>query len=114
MVAITAEAARTHSFDEKNLRLTLADISHQSYGDDATVNQALEEGWKQGVAHSMADGIMSPDRRDQAQGVPGPARAGRHRSESEGHRGAGEGVPGTGSCWTPGWRRWRSRTPTPT
>ena len=59
MAAITAEAARTHSFDEKNLRLTLTDISHQSYGDDATVNQALEEGWKQGVAHSMADGIMS-------------------------------------------------------
>ena len=30
-----------------------------SYGDGATVNEALEEGWKQGVAHSMADGILT-------------------------------------------------------
>ena len=57
MVAIAAEAARTHKFDEKNLRLTLAEIAHRSHGDGATVN---EEGWKQGVAHSMADGISSP------------------------------------------------------
>ena len=33
--------------------------AQRSYGDGATVNQALEEGWKQGVAHSMADDIMS-------------------------------------------------------
>ena len=59
MVALAAEAARTHTFDEKSLRLTLAEIAQRSYGDGATVNQALEEGWKQGVAHSMADGIMS-------------------------------------------------------
>ena len=59
MVAIAAEAARTHAFDEKTLRLSLAEIAQRSYGDGATVNQALEDGWKQGVAHSMADGIMS-------------------------------------------------------
>ena len=59
MVAIAAEAARTHVFDEKTLRLTLAEIADRSYGDGVTVNQALEAGWKQGVDHSMADGIVS-------------------------------------------------------
>ena len=59
MVAIATEAVRTHNFDEKTLRLTLAEIASRSYGDGATVNEALEEGWKQGVAHSMADGILT-------------------------------------------------------
>ena len=59
MVNLAAEAARDHSFDEKDLRLTLAGIAQRFHGDGATVNQALEEGWKQGVAHSMADGIIS-------------------------------------------------------
>ena len=59
MVAIAADAARTHNFDEKTIRLTLAEIARRSYGNGATVNEALEEGWKQGVAHSMADGIIS-------------------------------------------------------
>ena len=59
MVTLAADAARTHSFDEKSLRLTLAAVSKRSYGDGATVNQALEEGWKQGVAHPMADGILT-------------------------------------------------------
>ena len=61
MVAIATEAARTHSFDEKTLRLTLAEIAVRSYGDGATVNQASEEGWKQGIAHAMADGILTQD-----------------------------------------------------
>ena len=56
MVTIAADAARTHQFDEKTLRLTLAEIAPRSHGDGATVN---EEGWKQGVAHSMADGILT-------------------------------------------------------
>ena len=59
MVAIAADAARTHSFDEKTLRLTLAEIARKHHGDGATVNEVLEEGWKQGVAHSMADGILT-------------------------------------------------------
>ena len=59
MVETAAEAARTHQFDEKALRLTLAEIARRSHGDGATVNQALEEGWKQGVAHAMSDGIIS-------------------------------------------------------
>ena len=48
-----------HTFDEKSPKNTLADISQRYYGDGTTVNQTLEEGWKQGIAHSMADGIMS-------------------------------------------------------
>ena len=48
MVNLAAEAARTHQFDEKALRLTLAEIASRSYGECTTVNQALKEGWKQG------------------------------------------------------------------
>ncbi len=57
MVELVADAVRFHAIHEKTLRLTLAEIAGRSYGDGATVNEALEEGWKQGVAHSMADGI---------------------------------------------------------
>ena len=53
MVTLAAEAAKDHTFDEKSLWLTLTEIARRSYGDGATVNEALEEGWKQGVAHSM-------------------------------------------------------------
>ena len=64
MVNLAADAARTHKFDEKTLRLTLAEIARRSHGDGATANQALLEGWKQGVAHAIADGIISPDEED--------------------------------------------------
>ena len=59
MVRLAADAARTHAFDEKSLRLSLAEIARNSYGDGDTVNQALEEGWKRGVGHAMADGIIT-------------------------------------------------------
>ena len=59
MTALAAKAAQDHTFNEKTLRLTLAGIARDSYGDGNTVNQALEEGWKQGVAHAMADGILT-------------------------------------------------------
>ena len=59
MVGIAADAARSHDFDEKSLRLSLAEIAHGSHGDGATVNEALEEGWKRGIAHAMADGILT-------------------------------------------------------
>ena len=59
MVAIATDAARTRQFDEKTLRLTLAEIALKHHGDGATVTQALEEGWKNGVSHAMADGIVS-------------------------------------------------------
>ena len=39
---------------------TLAEIARRSYGDGAIVNQDLEEGWKRGIAHAMADRIIRP------------------------------------------------------
>ena len=59
MVAVAAQAAASHSFDEKSLRLSLVEISHRSYGDEAMVNEALEEGWKQDIGHAMADRIVT-------------------------------------------------------
>ena len=59
MVNLAAEAARSHTFSGNSLRLARAEIANNSYGDGATVNQALEEGWKRGVAHAMADGIVT-------------------------------------------------------
>ena len=61
MVSLAAQAAASRTFDEKTLRLSLAEIARRSYGDGTTVNQALEAGWKQGVGHAMADGILSQD-----------------------------------------------------
>ena len=46
MVNLAAEAAKTHTFDEKTLRLTLAGIAHSSYGNGATVNEATSR-WNQ-------------------------------------------------------------------
>ena len=59
MVHLAAQAAAPRDFDEKSLRLSLAEIARRSYGDDDTINQALEQGWKLGVSHAMADGIVS-------------------------------------------------------
>ena len=43
MVQLAAQAAPSRTFDEKTLRLSLAEIARRSYGDGTTVNQALEE-----------------------------------------------------------------------
>ena len=59
MVELVADAVRFRAIHERTLRLTLAEIAGRSYGDSATVNQALEAGGKQGVDHSMADGILT-------------------------------------------------------
>lgn len=40
--------------DGKTLRLSLSEMARWSYGDGMTVNQALEEGWKQGRDYSAA------------------------------------------------------------
>ena len=61
MVRLAAGAAGSRDFDESHLRLTLSAVAKISFGNEDTVNQALEEGWKQGVAHSMADGIITQD-----------------------------------------------------
>ena len=61
MVNLAAQAAGSPDFDENQLRLTMAELAQRSYGDGDTVNQALETGWKLGVNHSMADGIIAQD-----------------------------------------------------
>ena len=60
MVNLAAEAAGSRDFDESHLRLTLSAVAKISYGNEDTVNLALEEGWKRGVAHSVADKIIRP------------------------------------------------------
>ena len=61
MVQLAAQAAGSRDFDESHLRLTLSAVAKISYGNEDTVNQALEEGWKLGVDHSVADGIVTLD-----------------------------------------------------
>ena len=61
MVQLAAQAAGSPDFDEGHLRLTLSAVAKISYGNEDTVNRALEEGWKQGVEHSMADGIITQE-----------------------------------------------------
>ena len=55
MVDLAAQAAGSPDFDENQLRLTMAAVAQRSYGNQGTVNHALEAGWKLGVNHSMAD-----------------------------------------------------------
>ena len=59
MVGLAASRAAPHQFDEKCLRLSLVEIAKRPCGDGNTVNRALESGWKQGVSHAMADGIVT-------------------------------------------------------
>ena len=52
MVNLASEAARNHQFYENALRLSLPEIARRPDGDGATVNQALEDSWKQGMGHA--------------------------------------------------------------
>ena len=58
MVSLATEAT-THSFNEAILRQSLSAIAQRSHATDEDIERALEEGWKQGVAHAMSDGIIS-------------------------------------------------------
>lgn len=61
MSEIDDDAGRSHQLEEKKPRISLAEIARSSCGggDGATVNEAIEEVWKLGVAHAVADGILS-------------------------------------------------------
>ena len=83
MVQLAAQAAGSRDFDEGHLRLTLSDVAKISYGNEDTVNQVLEEGWKLDVDHSMADGIITQDeetRLREFRDQPGPTACGRSKS----------------------------------
>ena len=65
MVALAAQAAGTPNFSEQTLRQSMATIAQRARLGDHTVDQALEQGWKQGVAHAMSDGIISRQEEEQ-------------------------------------------------
>ena len=63
-----------HQFDEKTLRLSLADIAKRSYGGGNTVNRAPEEGWTQDVAQAMTEVIITPAQGGAHPHLPGQTR----------------------------------------
>ena len=65
MVQLAAQAASAHTFNEAALRQTLQAIAQRSRATGEDIEQALEEGFKQGVAHAMSD-ASSPARRRNA------------------------------------------------
>ena len=69
MVNVAAEAASTYQFDETTLRISLAEIARRSFGNGATVNQALEEDWKQGRRPCHGRRNLDPGRRSQTERV---------------------------------------------
>ena len=64
MVQLVAQAASAHTFSEAALRHTLRAIAQRSRATDLDIEQALEEGFAQGVAQALTDGIMTHDEED--------------------------------------------------
>ncbi len=50
-----------HSFNEATLRQTLGAIAQRSRATGEDIDRALEEGFRQEVAHAMSDGILTHD-----------------------------------------------------
>ena len=61
MVSLVTQAASAHTFDEAALRQTLQAIAQRSRATGEDIDRALEEGFRQGVAHAMRDGILTSD-----------------------------------------------------
>ena len=61
MVSLVTQAAADHSFNETALRQTLQAIANRSRATGEDIDRALEEGFQQGVAQAMADGIITRD-----------------------------------------------------
>ena len=61
MVSLVAQAATDHSFNEAVLRQSLSAIANRSRATGEDIERALEEGFAQGVAQAMADGIITRD-----------------------------------------------------
>ena len=61
MVQLAAQAASAHTFNETALRQTLQAIANRSRATTEDIDRALEEGFRQGVASAMADGILTRD-----------------------------------------------------
>ena len=61
MVSLVAQAATDHSFNEAVLRQSLSAIAQRSRATDEDIEHALEEGFRQGIAQAMSDGIITHD-----------------------------------------------------
>ena len=61
MVSLVTQAASAHTFNEAALRQTLQAIANRSRAIGEDIDRALEEGFRQGVAQAMADGILTRD-----------------------------------------------------
>ena len=61
MVSLVAQAATDHSFNEAVLRQSLSAIAQRSRATDEDIEHALEEGFRQGIAQAMSDGIITRD-----------------------------------------------------
>ena len=59
MTKLAAQAAGAHTFNEAALRQTLSAIAQSSRATGVDIDQALEEGFQQGVAQAMSDGILT-------------------------------------------------------
>ena len=65
MVQLAVQATSAHTFNEAALRQSLSVIAQRSHATGEDIEQALDEGWKQGVAHAMSDGIISRQEEEQ-------------------------------------------------
>ena len=61
MTQLAAQAASAHTFNEAALRQPLQAIAQRSRATSEDIDRALEEGFRQGVAQAMSDGIITRD-----------------------------------------------------
>ena len=61
MTALARQAASTGEFNADALRRQLAAVAQRSFAAEDHVTAAIERGWEQAVAESLADGILSQD-----------------------------------------------------
>ena len=61
MASLATKATMTHTFNEAALRQSLAAIANRSHATGEDIERSLEEGFAQGVAQAMADGIITRD-----------------------------------------------------
>ena len=59
MVQLAAQAAAVQTFNEPALRQTLGAIAQRSHAPGEDIDRALEDGFRQGVAQAMSDGILT-------------------------------------------------------
>ena len=64
MTQLATQAAAAHTFNETALRQTLGALAQRSRATGQDIDRALEEGFRQGVAQAMSDGILTRQRRN--------------------------------------------------